>query len=321
MLRAFGDQVGVYPVSVEVFLDGYSGPRRHTYQFLWKSGWLRVSEVEVRTPLANWRKQLVACVTDHGQVIPSGVAARLFEMPVSAPKEVEHAPPDDVDEATDALYWDFLGCCDRMALAELDAANTKVEAYVSALEHRFERVARTAEDKIRAIRKRLRAPNSVLDREASQASIERLSVMVDRIPAALRKRVLEAREPLNELERKVNDSLGAEGSLREVFTLYWTTKPRWRGRRLRRMPIQEETYTAYSRPAEAEQAAAEPAGQRKSQPRKHQEVTDFGASSTATGQDEGPIDEALFQKILERDAARELAVARRTALELTANDD
>lgn len=340
-----GEARGVYPVAVEVFLDGYSGPYRHIAPLIWKSGWLRVSEVELETPYKTWRSQLVACVTDHGETVPAYIASRMFEMPASAPKEVEHTPPDELDEITEKLYWDFLGRCDRLALSELDERTAAAEKTIKSFERRGERIAAAAEQKIRTLRQKLRAFSGASDPAVLRDTIKRLDVMLERIPAALSARIAAVRQTVSEMEASVTESLGLEGEVQELFSVYWVTRPRWRGRRLDRAPeVVEAPYSAWAahsmsrgkneapgREEEAEPVADEehpasggdaPHLENRETPYKEPSLrwalsrnavaaakAGNGGSTVDEDGDDTPFDYAAFQQLLNRDAERELKAA------------
>lgn len=316
MRACFGDGFGCYPVAVDLFLDGYSGPPRHTYRFVWKSGWLRVSNVEIETPLATWSGQLIACITDSGETVPPNLAARLFEMPASAPKEVEHTPPDELDEVTDALYWDFIGRCDQLALDRLDTEGVKAEREIAGLEAKFGRALQLAEAKISELRRRMRSAGAGSEGGTMDRSLQQLTELTGKIPEALRRRVQSVRDRLAEVEALVSESLSLDGQVEECLTLYWSTRPRWRGRRLYRIPIPEETYSAGARPRpQGGEIRTEPEDADWTPRRTAEDIRDGTAYAPSEVDDEAdsPFDERMFEELLKRDAERELRPAGRLA--------
>ncbi len=113
---------GLFPVAVDIYPQGYEGPAREAATFRHRSGWLMVSEARMVMPFGTWRRPLVACISDHGEVYPPSIAARLLAMPTSLPKDAEADPPELLDEMMDALYWDFLGAMDGENLRYLQDA-------------------------------------------------------------------------------------------------------------------------------------------------------------------------------------------------------
>jgi hypothetical protein len=71
------------------------------------------SDARMVMPFCTWRRTLVACVSDHGEIYPPKVASRLLAMPTSLPRETVDGPPEVLNDLTEALYWDFLGAMDQ----------------------------------------------------------------------------------------------------------------------------------------------------------------------------------------------------------------
>lgn len=107
-----GLEFGIFPVAVNIYLEGYDGPTWEVSPFRHRSGWLMMSEARMVMPFGTWRRPLVAAVSDQGEVYPPWIAARLLDMPMSLPKDAEYDPPDQLEEVMDGLYWDFLGQID-----------------------------------------------------------------------------------------------------------------------------------------------------------------------------------------------------------------
>jgi len=181
--------VGLCPVEVDIFLNAYDGPRWEIAPFRHRAGWLIVSEARMMMPFAVHSRFLVAAVSDHGETYPPGIAARILDIPTSLPRDAECDPPEELEDAMDALYWDFLGTTDLENLRYLQDA----EAQATAKIHAFEAECVALEAKIWARVRALRAERrrDGLDdgqRDEIDARLNRLLAMPDELAHGLRRR-------------------------------------------------------------------------------------------------------------------------------------
>ena len=236
---------GAFPVSVDVFLDGYDGPERDTYPFRYRVGWLMVAEARLVLPFATHRRPLLACLTDHGETFAPSLAARLFAMPTSLPKPAECDPPDALEDVMDALFWDFLGTADLDNLRLLEEAQEKAAAKIE----EFEARCHALDAKIAAHARTLRTERRRSDigserRSAIDGALSRLSKQADELPVGMRERIVGFRAETDDLENAVMDGLTDPGELDTLHTVRWEVKS-LRGRMRVRLPIfQEEPHSA-----------------------------------------------------------------------------
>jgi|GEM_PF-2971843 len=216
-----------YPFAVDLYIDGYEGPGAFKKYFLRQSGWLKAVRVRLETPLHTWGETLFACITDSGAVFNSFPASFLPAMPSSMPMEVEHVPPEDeLDERVDALYWDFLGRCDRQCLRILDQAHAEADLIVRQHEAELDKLNSQIDSKLKLLSRALRDPfrrDQWPDLDAKKA---RLLRMADQLPAIFQDRMRKARNSVDGVEELALASMGYEGETEELFTVYFRVQDR-----------------------------------------------------------------------------------------------
>ena len=123
-------------MAVDIYWESYPGKKAHIWR-LWKqTGWLQVARVSLETPISSHEEIIPYFCNDLGQPMPSWLGNRLFDMRSSIPTYMHHEPPEELEDQADALYWDFLGRCDRKNLAELEQAEEKLFQDISATEEK-----------------------------------------------------------------------------------------------------------------------------------------------------------------------------------------
>lgn len=227
---------GVDAVALDVDPDGYDGPSGLALPFHHRSGWLHISEARFEMPFITWRRTLIACVTDYGEVLSPGVASRLFAMPTSHPRAAEENPPDELDEVTEALYDDFLGRTDADNLLYLEEANERGEARIRSFEARGAGLLAKVDAATRHLRGERRWPEtSTADRAVIDAKLARLSLVGDELAAEMRLRAAGIRAETTELEAAILAALRDHGEVEHRTTVRWRSVPARSGR-----PVQFE---------------------------------------------------------------------------------
>jgi hypothetical protein len=236
---------GAVPVCVDVFPDGYNGPMRETYPFRHRAGWLMVSEARLLLPFARQTQMLLACVTDHCEILAPTVAARLFGMPTSLPVPSDFEPPDSLTDISDALFWDFLGTADLENLRLLEETQETTATKIAEFESR----CRALDEKIAAQARALRAERRRSDvrserRGVLDEALSRLSRLADELPLGMRARLAALRGETEDLETAVMEGLTDPGEVEMLYVVRWEVKS-LRGRMRVNLPIfQEEPYSA-----------------------------------------------------------------------------
>jgi hypothetical protein len=240
MLRDFG----TFPVAVDVYPEGYDGPAREAAPFRYRSGWLMVSEARIAMPFGTWRRPLVACISDYGEVYPPSIAARLLAMPASLPKDAEVDPPEALEEVTDALYWDFLGAMDGENLRYLQEAEERTDKKLRDFEERSFLVDKKLAVHMRELRQERRRVKTSTERSVQiDAILARLEGIGDQFAVDMRKYMSTLRAENEELEKTILSALTDHGEVEQLYTIYWTVRRNRRGA-LRFPVFQEEPYSA-----------------------------------------------------------------------------
>jgi hypothetical protein len=236
---------GVFPVAVNIYIDGYEGARSKVSPFVHRSGWLMASEARMTTPFGVKRRTLIAAISDHDEIYPPYVAARLLDMPVSLPKDAAYDPPGNLEEAIDGLYWDFLGATDRENLRNLREAEERTDAEIRDFEARcvaFERKLWAAFRNLRAERRKREL--TVAYRAEIDNRLRRLSRMLDELPLGARRRTAEMRQKTEVLGEAVLSGLHDHGEIERLFVVHWTARRQRRGKTIQLPVFQEEPYSA-----------------------------------------------------------------------------
>ena len=194
-----------------------------------QSGWLKAFKVSLETPIGSWEETRFACLTDAGYALSSYPASCLLQMPMSLPTEVEHTPPEELDELADGLYWDFLGLCDRRCQRILDHAHLDADKVVEQHEQDLNRLSNEIDRNLHTIRREMRNPARQNDRPTLQRKAERLQAMARQLPDIFRNKMRTARHAVDAIEEGVLDSIGAKGEIDELYTAYfrvnWQAEP------------------------------------------------------------------------------------------------
>lgn len=217
--------LGVDPVALNVDPEGYDGPRSRAQPFFHRSGWLRLAVARFEMPFITWRRTLIACVTDHGEVLTPGVACRLFAMPISSVHPAEEHPPAELEEVIADLYADFLGRTDQDNLLYLEEANEQADAKLRRFEARGAALQRKVEAATRQLRAARRRPEATAEqRDLIDLKLSRLSTASDELAAEARRRAQGAREATNELEAAILRALRRLGTVEDRMTVRWRAR-------------------------------------------------------------------------------------------------
>lgn len=216
-----------YPFALDLFIDEYEGPPSFKKHLRRKTGWLKAVRVNLDTPIQSWSETLFACITDDGMTLSNFPASFLTAMQTSMPMEVEHVPPaDDLDELIDAYYWDFLGRCDRYCQRILDQAHADADLVVEHYERELERLNGQIDAKLQVIRRLLRDFSRRADWPTLENKATRLKRMADQLTPIFQKKMRDARREVDKIEEQALASMGYDGELEELYTVYFRVRDR-----------------------------------------------------------------------------------------------
>ncbi|CDZ35840.1 Hypothetical protein NGAL_HAMBI1146_15820 [Neorhizobium galegae bv. officinalis] len=218
-------EFGVYPVELHFSLDSHVGPSWVVPALFNRSGWLSVAELEMETEFDRTRAVIAACINDEGEVLGQWVVEALFSMQSSLPHEVVIEPPDDLADALDALYWDFLGRCDIAHLKTLEEEERRISSAIARLELRRREVYEKVEmflSSLFARRRRERGNDELCT--MIDAKIEEVETKQAETEIWHRGRLQELQAELATFESQVLAALQNHGSLRPLYTVYWQTR-------------------------------------------------------------------------------------------------
>lgn len=232
------DLAAVLPIGLDVYLDGYPGRHADVACFQHRAGWLVVHEAQLEMSFTTWRRKILTCVSDHGEVYSQWTAGRLLSMPTSYPKDPEVPPPEELEEMVDALWWDFLGWTDRMNLRALHEAETARDERIRDIEYRCEAMIERVEDRLRVLARERRDPATSPERRHAIAGVvERLEDSSTELVTVCRRRSHELRGETDALENEVFEALEQTmGDLECLAVVRWQAKRLSKPTVLRHMP-------------------------------------------------------------------------------------
>lgn len=217
-------EFGTYPVELEFSLDSYVGPAWVVPALLNRSGWLSVAEVEMETEFDRTTAVIAACINDEGEVQGQWVAEALFSMRCSLPREAMTEPPDDLELALDALYWDFLGGCDLHHLRQLEENEASARGTIARLELRRREVYEKVEAALSGLYARRRREHDNPDfRRAIDAKIAEIEEKQSETERWHQQQLTRVSSGLDDFERQAFAALKNHGRMTPLYTLRWGT--------------------------------------------------------------------------------------------------
>ncbi|MBZ9916586.1 MULTISPECIES: cell envelope integrity protein TolA [unclassified Mesorhizobium] len=183
-----------------------------------------MSRATMQTPFSAWSARLVACVDDDGEPVSAWLASKLLEMRCSLPREAEDIPPADLEDLTEALYWDFLGTCDLKHLAMLEEREEDAERRIHTLEARGRAAASEVDTHIANLRRSMR--RGEITSENIKTTYYHIALVEQKLIAAeswLRNRIASIRAEVSDFQEDVFDSLQGYGEVEHLYSVHWTT--------------------------------------------------------------------------------------------------
>ena len=241
------EEFGAAPIALDFYLDTFDGPAWAIKPFQQRSGWLMVADARFPMPFIVWKRTLVACITDHGEVLSPGLANVVFSMPTSLPRVLEDYAPDALDEVMADRYKSFLKRTEQDNLDHLGEAQERTQVRVSMFESECRALENQIAQAVRGLRT-ARRRNDV-SREAQQeidAKLERYSAIADTLGPIMRDRVRDMRSADDMLERAVTASIGRPGTLEHRYTVRWRAVSRRTAVTIKVPLYQEDAWSADS---------------------------------------------------------------------------
>lgn len=218
-------EFGGHPVELEFSLESYEGPKWVAAAMRYRSGWLAVGEVEMQTAFDCTTQVLTAAIDDGGEPLGQWVAEALFSMNSGLPKDLDHEPPEELDLALDALYWDFLGRCDLDHLRMLEERERATALRSGTLEARRRLAYDTAESMIlKLYARRRRESGDPARRAAIDVEIAEIEEKQAAAQQQHREILAAVSRELDDFDADVMESLKNHGRLTKLYALHWTVQ-------------------------------------------------------------------------------------------------
>ena len=179
--------------------------------------------MSLETPISSHEKVVTYFCNDMGQPIPAWLGNRLFDMRSSIPSYMHHEPPQELEDHADALYWDFLGRCDRKNLAELELGEDRLNDDIHAKEGMALGGVSQIDDYISSLRREKRHPDCASSRKSEiNDRIAEVEKYKPQLLAALPDEIEALRRDYEALEQDTFESITFHGKIETLYTVRWT---------------------------------------------------------------------------------------------------
>jgi len=159
--------------------------------------------------------------------MPTWQGNRLFDMRSSIPSYMHHEPPEELEDQADALYWDFLGRCDRKNLTKLARGEGTLFEEITNTEDRALAGVTEIDRYIGSLRRERRHPNCTAVRKTEiDARISDVAQYKPKLLAAIPEEVNKLRKAYETFEDDVFESVTCHGHMEPLYTVRWTMQSR-----------------------------------------------------------------------------------------------
>lgn len=232
-------EFGAVPVQVDFWVDSLGLPYRFRRFFYRREGWLQAVRCSLDTFVSSHEKIILAACNEQGEIISEWYASRLLEMECGLPDEAHFLPPPELDDISDALYWDFLGTCDLQNLRMLRDLESATGKKLKELSSRADKIFEDTETYVSTIRRKMRSPDcSSEDRRQYRFEIDLVENKLTSAMKWVRSHMNDIRSTSARTEQDILDSLIVHGEKETLFTVHWRTRSNWRQIRID-FPLQQ----------------------------------------------------------------------------------
>ena len=183
--------------------------------------------MNLETPISSHEEIVTLFSNDMGQPMPTWLGNRLFDMRSSIPSYMHHEPPEELEDQADALYWDFLGRCDRKNLADLARGEETLFEDIAETEDKALKGVTEIDRYIGSLRRERRHPNCTEVRKTKiDARISDVAQYKPKLLAAIPEEVSKLRKAYETFEDDVFESVTYHGHIEPLYTVRWTMQSR-----------------------------------------------------------------------------------------------
>ena len=184
--------------------------------------------MSLETPVSSHEEIIPYFCNDMGQPMPAWLGNRLFDMRSSVPSYMHHEPPEELEDQSDALYWDFLGRCDQKNLAELERGEDTLVDSIHTLESNALAGVSEIDRYISNLRREKRHPECTNARRVElDARISDIEKYKPQLLATLPSAIEALRKEYESFEEDTFESLKYHGRIEILYTVRWTMCSRY----------------------------------------------------------------------------------------------
>lgn len=211
------------PSCLRFNLAAYSGGRLADVEDLrGKTGWARISKLNIRTPAVTREQLVVAVVADDGSTVHPETVERLFRVPAQNEPVMVDAPAADLRRREAERKKALLDEAEKQNAEWLDVESENLDNYAEDLERSFEAEIKSAEAEIKEAKKALRGSIlSMAEKVAEKRRISSLEAKRDKLKREFFDRREKIRADVEAMLDKIQESLKLEPTLADLFTIRW----------------------------------------------------------------------------------------------------
>jgi len=211
------------PSCLRFNLAAYSGGRLADVEDLrGKTGWARISKLNIKTPAVTREQLVVAVVTDDGSTVHPETVERLFRVPAQNEPVTVDAPAADLQRREAERKKALLDEAEKQNAEWLDVESENLDNYAEDLERSFEAEIKSAEAEIKEAKKDLRGSNlTMAEKVAEKRRIGSLEAKRDKLKREFFDRREKIRADVEAMLDKIQESLKLEPTSTDLFTIRW----------------------------------------------------------------------------------------------------
>lgn len=211
------------PSCLRFNLAAYSGGRLADVEDLrGKTGWARISKLNIRTPAVTREQLVVAVVTDDGSTVHPETIERLFRVPAQNEPVAADPPAADLQRRETERKKALLDEAEKQNADWLDVESENLDNYAEDLERSFEAEIKSAEAEIKEAKKALRGSSlTMAAKVAEKRRISSLEAKRDKLKREFFDRRETIRADVEAMLDKIQEDLKLEPTLTDLFTIRW----------------------------------------------------------------------------------------------------
>lgn len=211
------------PSCLRFDLAAYPGGRLADVEDLrGKSGWARVSKLDIKTPAVTREQLVISVISDDGAAVHPETFERLFRVPAQNEPVTTDAPLIELLGREAERKKDLLDEAEKQNAEWLDVESENLDNYAEDLERSFETEIKAAAAEIKEAKKALRGSSlPMAEKVAEKRRISALEGKRDKMKREFFDRREQIRTEVEAMLDEILESLKLEPIMTDLFTIRW----------------------------------------------------------------------------------------------------